>query len=84
MKCKFCGEKLPKRGTFCPMCGKDNAQQDLLEQEETDAVAPEVKKMKRFAAISGCVAVLAVLGLVLFFGIRGGLFEPKEIGRAHV
>lgn len=78
MKCKFCGEKLPKRGTFCPMCGKDNAQQDLLEQEETDAVVPEVKKMKRFAAISGCVAVLAVLGLVLFFGIRGGLFEPKD------
>lgn len=41
-----------------------------MEQAE-EVLAPEVKKMKRTAAISGCIAVLAVLAAVLFFGIRG-------------
>ena len=43
---------------------------DTMEQAE-EVLAPEVKKMKRTAAISGCIAVLAVLAAVLFFGIRG-------------
>ena len=43
---------------------------DAMEQAE-EVLAPEVKKMKRTAAISGCIAVLAVLAAVLFFGIRG-------------
>ena len=68
---------MPKRGTFCPVCGKDNAVQENSQVEETTEVLPEVKKMKRTAAICGCVAVLVVLGLLLFFGIRGSWFEPK-------
>ena len=43
---------------------------DTMEQAEA-VLAPEVKKMRRTAAISGCIAVLAVLAAVLFFGIRG-------------
>lgn len=43
---------------------------DTMEQAE-EVLAPEVKKMRRTAAISGCIAVLAVLAAVLFFGIRG-------------
>ncbi len=40
-------------------------------------------KTKRIAAISGCIAGLAVLATVLFFGIRGGwdlasLLKPRE------
>ena len=108
MKCKFCGEEMPERGNFCPICGKDNsfeepAAEGILEEEvifpedtieiaapETDifedqeqqveeTLTPEVKKMKRTAAISGCVALLAVLALVLFFGIRG-TFSPTGEG----
>lgn len=98
MKCKFCGDELPERGNFCPICGKDNSLEEdtpqpvveivmpeemLFEEqpeEETASVLPEVKKMKRTAAISGCIAVLAVLGLLLFFGIRGG-FSSDGKGR---
>ena len=106
MKCKFCGEELPERGNFCPMCGKDNALEETAEEEmileestaEEEAVveivpaeteleeepveemlAPEVKKIKRTAAISGCIAALAVLALVLFFGIRSTTGEGLDI-----
>lgn len=41
-------------------------------EEETDEPSPKLKKTKRLAAMSGCVALLAVLATVLFFGIRGG------------
>ncbi len=40
--------------------------------EETDEPSPTLKKSKRIAAMSGCIALLAVLATVLFFGIRGG------------
>ena len=41
-------------------------------EEETDEPSPKLKRAKRFAAMSGCIALLAVLATVLFFGIRGG------------
>ena len=39
--------------------------------ENTPEVVPEATKMKRIALISGCIAVLAVLALVLFIGLQG-------------
>lgn len=42
------------------------------ESEESNEPSPKLKKAKRLAAMSGCVALLAVLATVLFFGIRGG------------
>ena len=47
------------------------AAEEVIE-EETDEPSPKLKKAKRLAAMSGCVALLAVLATVLFFGIRGG------------
>ncbi len=44
----------------------------LTAEEESYEPSPKLKKAKRLAAMSGCVAVLAVLATVLFFGIRGG------------
>lgn len=41
-------------------------------ENENDAPSPKLKRAKRIAAMSGCVALLAVLATVLFFGIRGG------------
>lgn len=51
--------------------------------EELAADNKGLKKMKRIAAISGCIAGLAVLATVLFFAIRGGwdvldMFKPRE------
>ena len=40
--------------------------------EGSNEPSPKLKKAKRLAAMSGCVALLAVLATVLFFGIRGG------------
>ncbi len=98
MKCKFCGEELPERGNFCPVCGRDNSPEEenlsqpteeiVLQEEEFDvepeqqdeveAALPEINKMKRTAIISGCIAVLAVLALVLFFGIRSSINQGDE------
>lgn len=48
-------------------------EEPLPEMEpEEEGPSPKLKKAKRLAAMSGCVAVLAVLATVLFFGIRGG------------
>lgn len=40
--------------------------------QEADEASAKTKKMKRNMAMVGCVALLAVLATVLFFGIRGG------------
>ena len=41
-------------------------------QNKEEGPSPALKKSKRIAAMSGCLALLAVLATVLFFGIRGG------------
>ena len=67
---------MPEKGTFCSVCGKDNgpAEEQLPLVEEVENTG-KVKKMKRVALISGCCAILAVLALVLFFGIQGNLAD---------
>ena len=98
MNCKFCGEPMPESGTFCPVCGRDNAEEAALreevildeiqivpaeeeipapEEQMEEAVMPEVKKAKRTAMMVGCFAVLAVLALALFLGIRGKGFDMQ-------
>ncbi len=47
------------------------AQEDAVAAEEAAVQSPNLKKMKRVAAISGCIAGLAVLGTVLIMGIMG-------------
>lgn len=59
------------------------AQEQTVSAEELAAANKGLKKMKRIAAVSGCIAGLAVLATVLFFGIRGGwdvlsLLKPRE------
>lgn len=88
MKCKFCGEEMPENGKFCPFCGADNSQMPEEDQtpatvpeetapeqacrEEIEPAEPQVKKAKRVTIWSGCIAVMAVLALVLFLGVKGG------------
>ena len=96
MKCKFCGEEMPERGNFCPMCGKDNSLEveeeliidpsvadesaaeqtcDEVAEDVAEQILPQAQKAKRTAIITGCIAALAVLALVLFLSLRGGLFQ---------
>lgn len=87
MTCKFCGEEMPENGKFCPCCGADNTADETQtpppEEETVDAAQQSTafahaRKMKRLAAVSGCIAVMAVLALVLFFGIKGGKLDVKS------
>ncbi len=52
------------------------AEGEVQSQEPSDveeaAASPQIRKMKRMAIFSGCLAVLAVLATVLYFGITGG------------
>lgn len=54
-------EELPVEGAGEEETAKENA-----------SSGKELKKAKRIAAITGCIAVLAILATVLFMGIRGG------------
>ena len=47
------------------------AEEETVRPEEVAAGSKNLKKMKRIAAISGCIAALAVLGTVLVVGIMG-------------
>ncbi len=85
MKCKYCQEELPTGVLICPHCGKDNTHEEV-EVVPPQRLQPEVaekqndsqmKKMKRTAIISGCIAALAVLALLLTVGIRGGLGQEN-------
>ena len=42
------------------------------QQQTQIEVSPQIAKAKRLAAFTGCIAALAVLSVVLFFGIKGG------------
>ena len=92
MKCKYCEAEMADWGGFCPVCGKKNSTEEVTEEiltpeeelqdkkpaKEEEGPSPSLKKAKRMAAMSGCIALLAVLATVLFFGIRGG-WEPGAL-----
>ena len=56
----------------------EEAYEDEEEAAEAEQLAPAVKKMKITAIASGCIAVLAVLAVVLFFGLRGSFSSDGE------
>lgn len=99
MVCKKCQGIVPDDAKFCLHCGAsmeeeeqtvviaaDEApqQEDTVTAEETVALSGDVKKKKgRIIAMCGCILGLAVLAVVLFFGIKGefDLFKwlrPRE------
>ena len=41
MKCIYCGEELPERGNFCPLCGRENPREESLTEEVTEEVILE-------------------------------------------
>lgn len=122
MKCKFCNEEMPERGSFCPICGGDNSVEAEIIIEPEDLVfgedemtaeglvidgealpeeagemmdeeafkqeeemveeplepSPELKRARFISAMTGCVAALAILAVVLFAGISGSFSEDGK------
>ena len=86
MKCKFCQAEWDEEGTVCPVCGKDNAEEEQIEEEccETAETAAEeevvteaeVSKPAKARISSGklaviYIAVLAVVAVLVFFVFFG-------------
>lgn len=65
--------QLPEDEDSTIVPAEDTEVADAPAAEENLDKSPDVKKMKRFAIFSGCLAVLAVLALVLFIGVQGGV-----------
>ncbi len=61
MFCKYCGTQLPDKETRCPGCGKNNGN----------------KALKIVLAAAGCLALLAGLCAMVYYGIYG-TFQPRE------
>lgn len=68
MFCKFCGHPLPEGSDICQSCGKDN-------NERVKKPLPLWSKIV-IAAVS-CIALVASLGAMLYYGIYGTL-APRE------
>lgn len=78
MNCKSCGMEMPENGRFCPYCGADQTTEEATaaaqppveevpESPEDVSAEKKLKGRRRWATITGCVAVMAVLALVLSF-----------------
>ena len=90
--CLHCGEKLeeevqnedtlPEEDVVVAQDMEPEGE-DTVSAQEAVAGSQNLKKMKRIAAISGCIAGLAVLGTVLIVGIMGNwkifdFLKPRE------
>ncbi len=86
--CPYCGESrveeptfdtaaeaervLQEEGEAVIIVSDEEPAEEMDSQVEEAVASPQVKKMKRMALMSGCLAALALLGTVLFFAVRGG------------
>ena len=88
VKCKYCGNELAENGTFCPNCGKNNAQefseedaQSVSAEAETPAEekTPEIKEGEKASPTKIALAVTAVVLLlaILIALLAGPLMNMK-------
>ena len=54
---------------------EEDEEEEGEEEEEYHEPSPELKRARLFSAVTGCVALLALLGVVLFAGISGSFSE---------
>ncbi len=71
-------EILDSEGEAVVLVSDEEPREEVSQVEEAVA-SPQVKKMKRFAILSGCLAVLALLGTLLFFGVKEGWAEEWDL-----
>ncbi len=71
LKVEAVEEILEQTGEAVVVVENEEPEQETVSELEEAMASPQLKKMKRIAVLSGCIAVLAILATVLFFGIRG-------------
>ena len=86
-KCKFCQSDLAENGTFCPSCGRNNAEEEILmeetlpeaaAEETAEEAAPEVLEEKKATpgkialAIGAVVVLIAILAALIGTGAKNG------------
>lgn len=89
MECKYCGAPLVEGFSFCPACGKNNADEEPTPVETpeesivTEPSPPEQPQRSSggmiAAVIAGCLLSLALLAAGIFYIINGGWsLQPQE------
>lgn len=92
-KCKFCQAELAENGTFCPSCGRNNAEEEIvLEETVTEATAaeetvsgPEIKEGAKATpgkialAIAAVVVLVAVLIALITTGTKNDSAEETTV-----
>lgn len=85
--CPHCGkDNAPEEETAAEetvVVVPEEPQAEAITPEEDLGSSRQLKRMKRFAAVSGCIAGLAVLATLLLFGIQGNwkfldFLKPRE------
>ncbi len=89
-KCKFCQAELAENGTFCPNCGKNNAEEEIVTEEAACAAEPgaeapaaempveEAPKKATPGKIALAVAAVVILAAVLAALIFAGSNKAEE------
>ena len=79
MKCTNCGKELVPGVKFCASCGT------AAQSEVTTPVVAKPKKTKKiFARVIGSIAVMAVIGAVVFGGCRVWQMLHKDVTKQLV
>ncbi len=95
-KCKFCQAELAENGTFCPSCGRNNAEPEMVEETaapveeaaaempaEEQAPATETPVEEKKTATPGKIA-LAVAAVVVLIGALIAMIVPGMSQKADV
>ena len=79
-KCKFCQAELAENGTFCPNCGRNNAEEAAPVEQPAAEIKEGAKKATpgKIAIAVAAVVVLAAMLIALILGGRTGNVENTE------
>ena len=92
-KCKFCQTEMAENGTFCPVCGRDNREEEIpvvTEPVPAEEIAAQeeafVEEMPKPSAgkIGLAVAAIVVLVAVLIALLVGGMGKGEVVEDATV
>lgn len=72
MRCNNCGAKLEKGAAVCPECNTE------VQTGEVAQLNKKINGLKIALAVVISVVLLAVLAVVVFLGVKGGLFDSTE------
>ena len=85
-KCKFCQAEMAENGSFCPVCGKDNREEEIpvvtepvtAEEVAAQEEALAAENTKPSGRKIGLAVVAIVLLVAILVGLLGGVVGKKE------